>query len=97
MVSSKYSKNDVDVIGASAQRLVDVINESLKIANDSNNPETKLSRLSVAKNKLEDVKGLEARYSFLTITSLKEVENVRYAIHISATGYFIQKREEARG
>jgi len=75
-LSNKYSNNDIDVIGASAQRLVDVINESLKIANDSNNPETKLSRLSVAKNKLEDVKGLAARYSFLTITSLDEIEDV---------------------
>ncbi len=72
--SNVYSNNDIDVIAASAQRLVEIINESLTIANDSNNPETKLSRLSVAKNKLEEIKILSAQYSFLTITSLNEVE-----------------------
>ena len=73
--SNEYTKNDINVIGDSAQRLVSVINDSLKIANNSNNPETKLSRLSVAKSKLEELKRLAARHSFLTITSLNEVEH----------------------
>lgn len=73
--SNGYSSNDIDVVTSSAQRLVEVINESLTIANESNNPDTKISRLTVAKNKLSEIKELSAQYSFLTITSLNEVES----------------------
>lgn len=73
--SNSYSGNDIDVVTSSAQRLVEVINESLTIANESSNPETKISRLNVAKNNLSEIKKLSAQYSFLTITSLNEVES----------------------
>ena len=73
--SSGYSSNDIDVVTSSAQRLVEIINESLTIANESNNPDTKISRLEVAKNKLSEIKELSEQYSFLTITSLNDVEN----------------------
>jgi arginine utilization protein RocB len=62
------------VIGEIAQRLVDVINESLKIAADSANRETRASRLEVAKLKLREIKELASQYSFLTFQSLPEVE-----------------------
>jgi NAD-dependent DNA ligase len=73
--SSSYSSNDIDSVTSCAQRLIEVINESLTIANDSNNPGTKISRLEVAKNKLLEIKKLSEQYSFLSLTSLAEVES----------------------
>ena len=73
--SNNYSSNDIEVITPIAQRLVEVINESLTIANDSTNPETKISRLNVAKDKLSEFKELSEQYSFITIASLNEVES----------------------
>ena len=73
--SSSYSTNDIDSVTSCAQRLIEVINESLTIANDSNNPGTKISRLEVAKNKLLEIKKLSEQYSFLSLTSLAEVES----------------------
>jgi len=58
----------------SAQRLTDVINESLKIANESKNADTKLSRLDVAKNRLDELKRLSKEYPFLKLTRLSLVE-----------------------
>jgi len=70
-----YSNNDINAVTISANRLVEVINESLTISNESNNPETKVSRLGVAKDKLSDIKKLSKKYSFLTLTSLEDVES----------------------
>lgn len=72
--SRNYSRSDIEVITASAQRLADIINESLKISNDSKNPETKFSRLNVAKDKLSEIKDLSTKYSFLSLTTLIDVE-----------------------
>ena len=73
-VGPTYSEADMRVIGEMAQRLVDVINESLKIAAASANPETRASRLAVAKQKLSEIKELASQYRFLTLQSLPEVE-----------------------
>lgn len=70
---TKYSQKDIQLVSAGAQRYVDVINESLAIANKSKNPETKLSRLSVAKSKLEELKELTEQYEFIHLTQLDEV------------------------
>lgn len=59
---------------SSAQRLTDVINESLKIANESKNADTKLSRLDVAKNRLDELKRLSKEYPFVKLTRLSLVE-----------------------
>ncbi len=48
--SNNYSSNDINIVTLNAKRLVEIINESLTIANESNNPETKISRLGVAKD-----------------------------------------------
>jgi tetratricopeptide (TPR) repeat protein len=74
-LSNSYSSNEIDFVTSSAQRLLEVINESLTIANNSNNPDTKTSRLEVAKNKLLEIKELSEQYSFLSLTSLAEVES----------------------
>ena len=69
-----YSKRDIETISASAQRHVDVINESLQIANNSKNPDTKVSRLDVAKTRLHELEELTERYDFLKLTQLDEVK-----------------------
>jgi len=72
--SISYSSKDIDAVTIIAERIVQVINESLTIANESDNIETKLSRLEVAKSKLLELKKLSEQYSFLSITSLDEGE-----------------------
>ena len=57
-----------------AHRLVDVINESLQLSNTSKNPDTKISRLNVAKLKLEELKVMAEQYPFLELTTLPQVE-----------------------
>ena len=61
-------------ISASAQRLVEIINESLKIANESKNADTKVSRLDVAKKRLEELKKLSDEYPFIKLTQLAQVD-----------------------
>ncbi|TDY04201.1 hypothetical protein [Thiohalophilus thiocyanatoxydans] len=61
-------------ISASAQRLVEIINESLKIANESKNADTKVSRLDVAKKRLEELKKLSNEHPFIKLTQLAQVE-----------------------
>ena len=65
----------MQVIGDMALRYAEVINESLQIANTSKNPETKISRLGVAKAKLAEVKALAEEYPFLVLTTLTQVES----------------------
>lgn len=70
----QFTKSDIDAVSDCAQRIVDVINESLKVSNESNNPDTKVSRLDVAKLKLIELKSMVSKYPFLSITSLGDVE-----------------------
>uniref|UniRef100_UPI0028121F29 hypothetical protein n=1 Tax=Marinobacter sediminicola TaxID=3072994 RepID=UPI0028121F29 len=44
------------IAASSAQRLVEIVNESLQIANDSKNADTKISRLDLAKERLDELK-----------------------------------------
>ena len=69
-----YSRGDMQIIGDMATRLVEVINESLQLSNTSKNPDTKISRLNVAKVKLEELKVIVIQYPFLEFTTLPEVE-----------------------
>jgi tetratricopeptide (TPR) repeat protein len=63
-------------VTAICQRHTDIINESLKIASESDVIETKLSRLGVAKDSLYKLKEYAAGYSFITIKQLSDVEAV---------------------
>jgi tetratricopeptide (TPR) repeat protein len=63
------------VIIQSAERLIEVINESIKIANESMNADTKISRLDFAKSKLIELKRIEQENSFIALTQLPQVEN----------------------
>lgn len=70
---TKLNQNQQAVVN-SVQRLVDIINESLKIANESNNADTKVSRLDVAKQKLNELKRLSEEHTFIQLTQLPQVE-----------------------
>lgn len=85
----EYSQRDVEVIGDSAHRYVEIINESLQLANTSKNPETKISRLNVAKDKLDELKVLVDQYPFLDLTFLPQVESdiARLEAEFLSAGY----------
>lgn len=74
VVTEREVDNFHQVIIESAQRLVDVINESLKIANESKNADTKVSRLDVAKKRLVDLKSLSNEHPFIELNQVPEVE-----------------------
>lgn len=62
------------IAASSAQRLVEIINESLQIANDSKNADTKISRLDLAKGKLDELKDLVKENPWIKIDQLSDVE-----------------------
>ena len=72
--SKAPSDRDTQILTSSAQQLVSLINESLQLSNNSRNPETKVSRLDFAKDKLEELQAMVAKYQFLKITSLDAVQ-----------------------
>ena len=95
----RYSERDIQIIGDIARRNVEIVNESLRIALDSNNPDTKLSRLGVAKQKLAETKQLAAEYPFVRLTSLTEIEIDIAAIEaqFAAAGYRALAEGNMRG
>lgn len=70
----EYSKRDKQAVGQKAMRIAEVINESLKMANQTKNTETKQLRLNVANEKLGEIKELKKQFPFLTLTALEDVE-----------------------
>lgn len=62
------------IAASSAQRLVEIVNESLHIANDSKNADTKISRLDLAKARLDEIKDLVKENPWIKIDQLSEVE-----------------------
>ncbi|MBK6957343.1 MAG: hypothetical protein IPH22_02185 [Nitrosomonas sp.] len=69
-----FSNKDKQVIIQCAQRMVDIINESLQISNNSKNPSTKISRLRVASDNLHQLKQYASEYPFITLTATSKVE-----------------------
>lgn len=78
-----------------AQRLVEIINESLKIANKSKNADIKISRLDLAKIRLDDLKGLAKDNPFIKLTQLSQVE--RSIAELEREFIHAQYREAAEG
>jgi hypothetical protein len=66
------NKKDFDL--QRAERLVEIINESAQIAKESNNSETKLSRLDLAIKHLYEVKDLANKYQEIKITQLNKLD-----------------------
>jgi hypothetical protein len=95
----QFTQRDIQVIGDSAHRYVEVINESLQLANTSKNPATKISRLNVAKVKLEELKVLVAQYPFLDLTFLPEVESdiAKLEVEFLGAGYKELAEGNSRG
>lgn len=69
------SSNSKKVVASSVNRLVQIVNESLKLANESKNYETRISRLKFAKERLEDLKAMERKYPYVRLTNLDRVES----------------------
>lgn len=69
-----FSKADMEAVALCAQRISDLIYESMNIARTSRNPNTKISRLRFAKQKIEEIKHLAAKYPFLELPNLKKIE-----------------------
>ena len=81
-----------------ASGLMHVINESLQISNNSTNPETKVSRLEVARSKLDSLELLSKQNPFL---KLQRLEGVRKSIaelssEFSDAGYYALTDESCR-
>jgi hypothetical protein len=66
--------SDNNIIEDSAMSMVHVINESLKIANESTNYDTRVSRAQVAKNTLSKLKEFVILYPDIFISSLSDAE-----------------------
>lgn len=69
-----YTEQDVQMLGAMAQRMADAINESMQIANQSKNVETRRSRIRVARDRLADLQKMASEHPFLALTNLVDVE-----------------------
>jgi len=78
---------NVQVTTEIAERLVEVINESLHLANDSKNVDTKVSRLNVAKDKLEELKKLVSENSFLHLERLDQFEACVKELELEFNGH----------
>ena len=55
-----------------ATRLTDLINEAVKTAQNSHDPDTRISRLSVAKSKLAELQRLAREHPFIHLEQLHE-------------------------
>lgn len=81
-----------------ASGLMHIINESLQISNNSTNPSTKVSRLEVARSKLDSLELLSKQNTFL---KLQRLEDVRKSIAVlseefSQAGYYVLTDETCR-
>lgn len=73
ITNSYLTESDINLIAGTAQRFVQIINESLQIANSTKNVETKKSRVWVARQKLNELKHYVKKYPFIKIDKLHEV------------------------
>lgn len=95
----EFTSRDIETIGRCAQSLVDIINESKELALTSNNPETKISRLQLAQDKLKELKKMARQYPFLKLFELDEVEMElsEISFKIQQSGYVAIKNTNDAG
>lgn len=74
------------------------VNESLQLANNSTNPETKVSRLEFARSRLTDLQLLAQRHPFIKLQRLEGVQRTiaQLAEEFSEAGYYAQTDESCR-
>ncbi len=70
-----FTERYIQAVCLSAESMVRVANESLRIANTSRNLATRASRVNVARANIQRLKELSAKYPFLQLTSLAAVED----------------------
>lgn len=68
-------QQQIEMIAAMGQRMVDVVNESIQIAGHSQNIETRRSRVRVARERIAQPQELAADYPFVRIDRLADVEH----------------------
>jgi len=69
------SNNDREIFEDSAKRVMQVINESIDIARSTKNPETKKSRIGVAKQKMKDLENLMAQFPTFSIDNFPYIQH----------------------
>lgn len=74
-VTTEPSEDEKAIVGQIATRLSVIINESIELAKNSNEPSTKITRIELAIEKLQELKDMTEKYPYLSIGSLSEVEN----------------------
>lgn len=72
--SLPMSERDVETVRMTAQRMVDVVNESIQIAATSKNKATRLSRIGVARKTLNRLRAQQAKFPMIQIFSSLQVE-----------------------
>ncbi len=75
-----------------AQRLVEIINDSLVLSRNSANPGTKVSRLELARQRLKDLESLSLQYPVIQITRAPQVwaQIDEFAREYAAAGHYAQ-------
>lgn len=81
-----------------ASGLMHIINESLQISNNSTNPETKVSRLEVARSKLDSLELLSKQNPFLKLQRLEAVRQSMAVLssEFSNAGYYALTDQSCR-
>lgn len=67
-------QQQVELVAAMAQRMIDVVNESIQIAGHSQSIETRRSRVCVAREHIAQLQDLAADHPFIKIERLADVE-----------------------
>lgn len=67
-------QQQIDVVAATARRMVEVVSQSMQIAFDSKNIETRRSRVRVARENIARLLELASDYPFIKIERLADVE-----------------------
>lgn len=86
------------LVFAQAEELMLIINESLQISNNSIHPSTKVSRLELARSKLDSLELLSKQHPFITLKRLDEVRKsiAGLAEEYSNAGYYVQTDSSSR-
>lgn len=81
-----------------AATMMKQVNESVQLAHNSINPETKVSRLEFAKSKLQAMQILAAEHPFVKLTNLESVQTMlqKFTEEFSAAGYYALTDESCR-
>lgn len=69
-----FSSSEKLQIANSAQKLANEVNKALKVLRATHSNKTKLAKLEIIKNRIDDLKRMKQRYPFLTLFELLTIE-----------------------